>query len=34
MRIAERIGIYDRTKINMNAPIFDSFDEMIEAQMR
>lgn len=32
MRIAERLGFYDHTKLNMDAPVFDSFDEMIEAQ--
>lgn len=32
MRIAERIGMYDRTKLNMDAPVFDSFEEMIDAQ--
>lgn len=32
MRIAERIGIYDRKKLDMTAPVFESFDEMSEAQ--
>lgn len=31
MRIAERLGMYDRKKLNMDAPVFDSFDEMNEA---
>jgi len=31
MRIAERLGLYDRHKLNMNAPVFNSFEEMIEA---
>jgi hypothetical protein len=32
MRIAERLGMYDRTKLDMAAPVFESFDEMVEAQ--
>lgn len=28
MRICERLGIYDRSKLNMSAPVFESFDEM------
>ena len=31
MRIAERLGMYDHTKLDMGAPVFDSFDEMYEA---
>jgi hypothetical protein len=31
MRIAERIGIYDRTKLDMESPVYDSIDDMIEA---
>jgi len=34
MRIAERLGSYDRSKLVMDAPVFDSFEEMIEAQPR
>jgi len=34
MRICERIGFCDRTKLDMDAPIFDSFDEMIDNQPR
>jgi hypothetical protein len=34
MRICERLGMYDRTKVNMDAPVFHSFDEMAEAQGR
>lgn len=34
MRISERIGLYDRSKLDMDAPVFDSFEEMIEAQKR
>ena len=30
MRISERLGAYDRTKLNMDAPVFESADEMIE----
>lgn len=30
MRITERIGMYNRTKLNMEAPVYDSFDEMVE----
>ncbi len=30
MRIAERLGMYDRTKLNMDAPVDDSPEEMIE----
>lgn len=32
MRIAERLGMYDRTKLDMAAPVFDDWDEMIESQ--
>lgn len=32
MRISERLGMYDRTKLDMNAPVFNSFREMIKAQ--
>lgn len=31
MRICERIGFYDRTKLDMDAPVYDSVEEMIEA---
>ena len=34
MRIAERLGMYDASKLDMDAPVYDSFDEMIEAQPR
>ena len=34
MRVCERIGMYDRTKLDMSAPVFESFDEMAEAQDR
>ncbi len=32
MRIAERVGMYDASKLDMDAPVYDSFDEMAEAQ--
>ena len=32
MRWMERIGFYDRRKLDMDAPVFDDFDEFIEAQ--
>lgn len=32
MRVMERIGCYDRTKLDMGAPVFDTFDEMEAAQ--
>lgn len=32
MRICERIGLYDHTQLEMDAPVFDSFEKMIEAQ--
>jgi hypothetical protein len=31
MRICERLGIYDRRKLDMVAPVFDTFDEMYDA---
>ncbi len=34
LRIAERLGFYDHTKLDLNAPVFDSFTDMIEAQER
>lgn len=32
MRIAERLGLYVRAKLDMAAPVFDSFEDMIGAQ--
>jgi len=32
MRIAERLGLYDHTKLDMKAPVFDTFDAMVKAQ--
>ena len=34
MRIAERLLMYDRNRLDMNAPVFDTFDEFINAQER
>lgn len=31
MRIAERLGAYDHTKLNMDAPIYDSVHEAVSA---
>jgi len=30
MRIAERCGFYDRTKLDMSAPVFETDDEMMD----
>jgi hypothetical protein len=32
LRIMERIGTYDHRKLDMEAPVFDSFAAMVEAQ--
>ena len=33
MRVAERIGIYDKTKLDMQNPeVFDHIDEFLEAR--
>jgi hypothetical protein len=32
MRIAERLRMYDPSKLNMAAPVYDTFEDMIEAQ--
>ncbi len=32
MRVAERIGVYDRHKLDMSAPVFDNADDFIGAQ--
>lgn len=34
MRICERIGLYDRTKLRMDSPVFTDPDDFIEAQPR
>ena len=34
MRICERLGMYDAAKLNMEAPVFDDWDAMIDAQER
>lgn len=31
MRISERLGMYDPNKIDMDAPVYDSIEECIEA---
>jgi len=33
MRICERLGLYDRHKLVMGAPVFDSFEDMEDAQL-
>lgn len=33
MRIGERLGLYDRFKLDMTAPVYDSFKQMIQAHM-
>lgn len=33
-RIAERLGIYDRNALDMDAPTFDSMDEWVQAHDR
>lgn len=32
MRIGERLGMYDRTKLDMQAPVYDTFQAMIRVQ--
>ncbi len=32
MRISERLGLYDPTKLDMDAPVYDDLDEWVEAQ--
>lgn len=32
MRIAERLGMYDHTNLDMTAPVFNTFEDMINAQ--
>ncbi len=32
MRICERLRLYDRTKLNMDAPVFESWDEVEDAE--
>jgi hypothetical protein len=34
MRICERLGMYDRRKLDMDAPVYDSIEEMMQAQKR
>ncbi len=33
MRVGERLGLYDRTKLNMQAPVFDDVDAMVDVHM-
>jgi len=33
LRIAERLGMYDAEKLNMDAPVYDSFGEMYEVHL-
>ena len=32
MRICERLGMYDPSKLNLDAPVFEDLKEMIDAQ--
>lgn len=32
MRIAERLGMHDHRKLDMTSPVFDCFEDMIDAQ--
>ena len=32
MRIAARLGLYDRTKLDMDAPVYANFEAMTAAQ--
>jgi hypothetical protein len=34
MRICERLGMYDRTKLNMDSPVFGSWEEVYVADGR
>ena len=34
MRIAERLGSYDRTKLVMDSPVFDTPEDFVRAQAR
>lgn len=34
MRIAERLGLYDRRKLDMDAPVFHDEDSFVDAQPR
>lgn len=33
MRICERLGMYDRTKLDMDAPVFESWYEVEEQEL-
>ena len=32
MRIMERLGMYDRTKLDMSSPVYETFEDFIDAQ--
>lgn len=32
MRIAERLGIYDASALDMQAPVYETFEDWVEAQ--
>ena len=34
MRIAERLGLYDHTKLDMQAPVYQTFSEMLKAHRK
>jgi hypothetical protein len=34
MRIAERLGMYDARRLDMQAPVYESFDAMVRAAKR
>jgi len=34
MRIAERLRMYDARQLDMDAPVFESFEDMVKAQTR
>lgn len=34
MRISERLGMYDRSKLNMDAPVYESFEAMVKAHRK
>lgn len=33
MRISERLGLYDRSKLDMDAPVYEDFEEMYDAHV-
>jgi hypothetical protein len=34
MRISERLGLYDASKLDMDAPVYDDFNEMLAAHRK